>query len=249
MAEPQFKKIQDHNGSTRYMKNGKFVDVKKVPAATLETIEAAGFNQLVDEDGNLIEPGDGVEGKLGKDADASDLENDEDDLDEDETEDEDEESGEEDDDESEDEDEEESDEEESDDEEEEDDESSDDEVDATPAAAEPDASEKPKKKFKSPEAGAMPIAPTPAAAAAVRQAKIDKKKQKKEKLRPGQVPQSDPGMGFPRVDGKTVDIFDKKTPHTHVRNVQGVMVPLSEENYNTKTDAEVMDQLAKLGMF
>ena len=58
--------------------------------------------------------------------------------------------------------------------------------------------------------------------------------------------QSDPGMGFPRVKGYTVDIFDGKTPHTHVRNVNGLMVPLSEENYKTKTDTEIISKLKDL---
>lgn len=55
------------------------------------------------------------------------------------------------------------------------------------------------------------------------------------------------GMGFPRVNGKTVDIFDGKTPHTHVKNVGGHMVPLSKENYDTKTDVEILQRLKKLG--
>lgn len=55
------------------------------------------------------------------------------------------------------------------------------------------------------------------------------------------------GMGFPRVDGKTVDIFDGKTPHTHVKPVAGFMVPLSAENYANKSDVEIMQQLKKLG--
>ena len=31
------------------------------------------------------------------------------------------------------------------------------------------------------------------------------------------VPDSNPGFGFPRKKGKTVDVFDGKTPHTHIR--------------------------------
>lgn len=60
------------------------------------------------------------------------------------------------------------------------------------------------------------------------------------------VPQSEEGMGFKRVGGKTVDVFDSKTPHTHVRVIEGLMVPLSEDNYNTKTDAEIYDRLKDL---
>lgn len=54
------------------------------------------------------------------------------------------------------------------------------------------------------------------------------------------------GMGFKRVNGKTVDIFDGKTPHTDVRFVANIMVPLSKENYNNKTDGEIITQLKKL---
>lgn len=58
--------------------------------------------------------------------------------------------------------------------------------------------------------------------------------------------QDEAGMGFPRVNGSTVDIFDGKTPHTHVRNVGGVMVPLSADNYNKRTDSEITEQINKL---
>lgn len=54
-------------------------------------------------------------------------------------------------------------------------------------------------------------------------------------------------MGFPRVNGKTVDIFDGKTPHTHVKNVGGVVVPLSEDSYKTKSDNQIRQRLAELG--
>jgi len=55
------------------------------------------------------------------------------------------------------------------------------------------------------------------------------------------------GMGFPRKKGKTVDIFDGKTPHTHIRIVGNLVVPLSEKNYNTKSDADIIKVLKKLG--
>lgn len=55
------------------------------------------------------------------------------------------------------------------------------------------------------------------------------------------------GMGFPRKKGFTVDVFDGKTPHTHVRNVSGIMVPLNKENYETRSDAEIVEKLKKLG--
>lgn len=60
------------------------------------------------------------------------------------------------------------------------------------------------------------------------------------------APVTEPGFGFPRKKGKTVDIFDGKTPHTHIRVVAGMPVPLSEENYKTKTDAEIYERLEKL---
>lgn len=55
------------------------------------------------------------------------------------------------------------------------------------------------------------------------------------------------GMGFPRVGGKTVDIFDGKTPHTYIKNVAGFVVPLSEESFKNKTDVEIMVKLKELG--
>lgn len=62
------------------------------------------------------------------------------------------------------------------------------------------------------------------------------------------VPQSKPGMGFPRQNGKTVDIFDGKTPHTHVKLVGGLTVPLSQENYRVKTEGQILARLKELGM-
>lgn len=54
------------------------------------------------------------------------------------------------------------------------------------------------------------------------------------------------GWGFPIVNGKTVDIFDGKTPHETVRYVSNLVVPLTMENYKTKSDAEVVEQLKKM---
>lgn len=62
------------------------------------------------------------------------------------------------------------------------------------------------------------------------------------------VPQSRPGMGFPRANGKTVDIFDGKTPHTHLKLVDGVAVPLSEDSFRTRNDLEIRNRLAELGI-
>lgn len=62
------------------------------------------------------------------------------------------------------------------------------------------------------------------------------------------VPQTKPGMGFPRVNGKTVDIFDGKTPHTHLKLVGGITVPLSAESFRSKGDNQIMARLKELGM-
>ena len=62
------------------------------------------------------------------------------------------------------------------------------------------------------------------------------------------VPQSTPGMGFPRKNGKTVDIFDLKTPHTHVRLVGNVTVPLSAASYQTKGEIDIVNRLHELGI-
>lgn len=59
------------------------------------------------------------------------------------------------------------------------------------------------------------------------------------------VPQTTEGMGFKRVKGKTVSIFSNK-PHETVKNVSGVMVPLTVEEYNTKTDSEIIAKLKDL---
>lgn len=62
------------------------------------------------------------------------------------------------------------------------------------------------------------------------------------------VPQSNPGMDFPRYNGKTVDIFDMKTPHVQVKLVGGKTVPLSQKNFDTKTDAQIIKRLKELGI-
>lgn len=61
------------------------------------------------------------------------------------------------------------------------------------------------------------------------------------------VPQSHPGMGFPRVNGKTVDIFDGITPHTKIKLIGGHAVPLSEESFKSRTEAEIEKRLRELG--
>lgn len=61
------------------------------------------------------------------------------------------------------------------------------------------------------------------------------------------VPQSNPGMGFPRKNGKTSDIFDINVPHTQTKLVGGWAVPLSAESYNTRSEGEIMAKLIELG--
>lgn len=61
------------------------------------------------------------------------------------------------------------------------------------------------------------------------------------------VPQSVKGMGFPRKNGKTVDIFDGETPHTHIKLVGGYTVPLSDKSFNDCTEKEIEDRLRELG--
>lgn len=69
-----------------------------------------------------------------------------------------------------------------------------------------------------------------------------------EKINPYRkdVAQSEKGFGFPRKNGKTGDIFDVNVPHTQVRSVAGLLVPLSDENYKTKSDAEIYERLDEL---
>lgn len=59
------------------------------------------------------------------------------------------------------------------------------------------------------------------------------------------TPQSTPGMGFKRSKGKTLSIFSNK-PHETVKSIRGVMVPLTQEEYDTKTDAEIIKKLQDL---
>lgn len=61
------------------------------------------------------------------------------------------------------------------------------------------------------------------------------------------VPQSKPGMGFPRKNGKTSDIFDINVPHTHLKLVGGITVPLSAENFKTKSEGAILKRLKELG--
>lgn len=59
------------------------------------------------------------------------------------------------------------------------------------------------------------------------------------------VPQDNPGMGYKRSGGKTLSIFSNK-PHETVKNVAGIMVPMTHDEYNSKTDAEILAKLRKL---
>lgn len=54
------------------------------------------------------------------------------------------------------------------------------------------------------------------------------------------------GMGFPMANGKTLSVFGNQ-PHETIRYVEGIVVPVTMEEYKTKTDAEIVDALRKLG--
>lgn len=54
------------------------------------------------------------------------------------------------------------------------------------------------------------------------------------------------GMGFPALNGKTVSIFSD-VPHETVKNISGILVPLTNEEYQTKSDVEIMVRLKELG--
>lgn len=69
----------------------------------------------------------------------------------------------------------------------------------------------------------------------------------KEPAFKSKVPQSSPGMGFPRKNGRTVDIFDLTTPHSKVKFVGGHAVPLSEESFRSRTEGEIQARLIELG--
>lgn len=90
-------------------------------------------------------------------------------------------------------------------------------------------------------------APTPAPQAPAEPARATVADEPVERFR-SKVPQSQPGMGFPRKNGKTVDIFDLKTPHTHTKLVAGVAVPLSAENFKSKGEIAIVNRLAELGI-
>lgn len=62
------------------------------------------------------------------------------------------------------------------------------------------------------------------------------------------------GMGFPAKNGKTLSIFSDK-PHETIKNVGGIMVPLTMVELNgdvangvePKNDAEIIERLKELG--
>jgi len=54
------------------------------------------------------------------------------------------------------------------------------------------------------------------------------------------------GMGFPAKDGKTLSILSN-VPHETVKNVGGIMVPLTNEELKTATDTEIIEKLKELG--
>src|SRR5690606_32801376 len=89
-------------------------------------------------------------------------------------------------------------------------------------------------------------APAPQAQAPAEPARTAAPQQPVEVFR-SKVPQSSPGMGFPRKNGKTVDIFDLKTPHTHVKLIVTLAVQLSAESFRTKTEGQIQARLQELG--
>ena len=54
------------------------------------------------------------------------------------------------------------------------------------------------------------------------------------------------GMGFPARNGKTLSILSD-VPHETIRSVAGIIVPLTNEEYKTKGDAEIIERLKELG--
>ena len=54
------------------------------------------------------------------------------------------------------------------------------------------------------------------------------------------------GMGFPAAKGKTLSVFSD-VPHETVKNIGGIMVPLTIKEYAEKTDAEIIEKLKELG--
>lgn len=64
-------------------------------------------------------------------------------------------------------------------------------------------------------------------------------------IKPAPVPQDSEGMGFPRKDGKTLSIFSN-APHETVKNINGIMAPMTHEEYEEKTDAEIIEKLRKM---
>lgn len=91
-----------------------------------------------------------------------------------------------------------------------------------------------------------PETPTPPADPVVPKQRTPRQKQSVPKF-VSKTPQTDPGFGFPRKNGKTVDIFDGVTPHTHIKLVGGHTVPLSADSYANKTDYEITERLRELG--
>ena len=53
-------------------------------------------------------------------------------------------------------------------------------------------------------------------------------------------------MGFPAAKGKTLSVFSD-VPHETVKNIGGIMVPLTIKEYAEKTDAEIIEKLKELG--
>ena len=54
------------------------------------------------------------------------------------------------------------------------------------------------------------------------------------------------GMGFPARDGKTLSILSD-VPHEIVKNVGGIVVPLTNEEYKNASDVDIIERLKELG--
>lgn len=133
------------------------------------------------------------------------------------------------------------------------DDSANEELDATPPPEEPkqeDTTPEPEKDKAAPKVTTAPPVAEPVAKERVapEPPKVPKSEPAPsvQKLK-SKVPQSNPGMGFPRKNGRTSDIFDINVPHTKVKLVGGHAVPLSEESFRSRSESEIVARLKELG--
>lgn len=89
---------------------------------------------------------------------------------------------------------------------------------------------------------------TPAEPKPVKRPKMDDGKQAARSPAGIRLPEpSEKGFGFPRRNGKTGDIFDFDTPHTQVKFVDGLIVPLSDKTLAEKSEFDIHNRLVELG--